>query len=233
MIERRIVPSIGGCFRDAVDERGETNHREDQADHIETLPSRLDSFVALVGGAPTQHKEAEQNGEYADGDIHREDRAPVERGGEIAADGRAERWGQQHWHANQRAGKPALGGWEDAEHNRQRQREERTAADALKHSECNQHSFVGGDSAESGAERKEREAEEEDRFAAYAITDVARDRNDCCLRQQIRRYDPGDRLERGVKRRRHLWERDVDDGVIENRHEQANRGHYCRLPFIC
>ena len=114
----------------------------------------------------------------------------------------------------------------------QRQSTERSTADALEHAESDQQFFGWRDGAQPRPYRKQGQRREEDQLRADAVTQVAHDRNDCRLRQEVARHDPGDRSKIRMERFEHLWERDAHNRIFKNCHKQAQRHDQRGLPFI-
>ena len=164
---------------------------------------------------------AGDDGDDADRDVDEEDPRPVAVGHEHAAEHGTDGGGGRPQRAPDADGRALLPLGEGAEHDRQRDGEQRRAAEALAGAEGDQPLDVGREAAEQREERERHEPEDEDALLPVAVGDPAHGEEEDGEHEVVGVEHPRGLAQRGVQvgdDRRH---RDVDDGDVEQRHEHA------------
>ena len=118
---------------------------------------------------------------------------------------------------------PCSASWKDAEHDGQRDREERRAAQALAGAEGDQPVDVGREPAEQGEGGEGHEAEDEDALLAVLVADTAERQERHGEHEAVGVQHPGGVGEVGVEVGDDARHGDVDDGHVEQGHEHADR----------
>ena len=183
----------------------------------------VDAFLlfADVGEVRRVFDEAlgEVEGEDADGDVEEEEPAPGEVVGNPAAEGGAERGGEDDGHAIDGEGHGALFRGEGVGEDGLLRGLEAAAGEALNDAEEDERAEGGGEAAEERGEGEEEDAGHVEALAPNAVGDPAGDGEDDGVGDEIAGEDPGGFIAGGGEGAGDVTHGDVDDGGVERLHE--------------
>ncbi len=178
----------------------------------------VDPVMCLVpGGVQRRLQDGERD--HADREVDEEDPAPGQRRGEEAAEQRADHAGQPEHGTEEALVAAALARRHDVADRRHRAHHQAAAAEPLERPEQDQlgHALRDPTQRRAGQEHDQRELEHD--LAAVQVAELAVDRRDRGLREQIGGDHPGDVVESAevADDRR---QRGRDDRLVQRRHQQ-------------
>ena len=172
-----------------------------------------------------------QQGSNADGHVDQEDPAPTE----VLDDGAADNWTKGNAGNGNGApdadGAATLFGREGIRDQRQRERHDQRGAHTLQRAHHDQHVHAVGKGRDGRNDGEEREADHEPAFAAELVAEATGGDLQRCEDEGVRRDHPLQLGGAGVQIARDRWQGDIDDEVVQHRHEERETGGNQRVPL--
>ena len=174
-------------------------------------------FGTRLADDPQTHDEAKD----PDRDVDEEDGSPADVLNEVSAERRTQREGETRDAGPDSDRLRALVGRERHRQDRQRSRHEQRTADALEASERDQVTRRAREAAHQRKEGEDSQAGKERALATVAVAEDAAGQHQARECEDVAVDDPLQAADAGMKVLRQPGESDVDDGVVEHRHEKG------------
>ena len=218
VVGRRVAP------RQRVDRQRHEERDGHESPPVERVPRR--AFPLLLD------EERQQDGEHPHGDVHVENPVPAVCVDQVAAQQGAERDRRGGGHCPQAERQAALLGAEFAGHDRQSQRLDDAAADALQGACPDQKQVARGFAAEPRPEREERQPQDIDAFVPEAVGEPTRRGEHDGHGDHVGGDDPFGRRDADAESRHDGRQPDVDYRHVQHGHERPEHDHAQDPPFV-
>ena len=210
-------PPLERTLGDAVHQEPEPGAAEHEAGHVEA------AGVDRLG--PLQEEEPEEHGHDADRHVHEEHPAPREVGDQEAAEHGPDGGRQGGAEGDEAGGPDPLGGREDPVEHGHADRRHHAAARALHDAEQHQLGHVLGQTAQGRADGEDDDRGQEHAFAAEAVAQPTRRRDEDGQAHEIGDHDPVDGGRGDVEVAADGGQRDVHDRDVHDVHEHRRHEH--------